>query len=102
MAIKTTSLWRALRSYQVYGANTDVGKTVMSTILCKALSKKNSSENVWYLKPVSTGPLSEADNRHISRFSPETTTHCLYQFDEAVSPHIAGRSKAVSSLFCQI
>ncbi|KAG0647776.1 Bifunctional dethiobiotin synthetase 7 [Hyphodiscus hymeniophilus] len=93
MASKTSSLWRALRSYQIYGANTDVGKTVMSTILCKALVSKSPSENVWYLKPVSTGPLSEADNRHISQFSPETRTHCLYQFDEAVSPHIAARSK---------
>ena len=69
----------------------------MSTILCKALASKGTSKRVWYLKPVSTGPLSEADNQHISRFSPETTTQCLYQFDEAVSPHIAARSKSVSS-----
>jgi dethiobiotin synthetase/adenosylmethionine--8-amino-7-oxononanoate aminotransferase len=95
MAAKT-SLWRALPSYQIYGANTDVGKTVMSTILCKALTARGPTEKVWYLKPVSTGPLTEADNRHISRFSPETQTRCLFQFDEAVSPHIAARSKAVS------
>jgi dethiobiotin synthetase/adenosylmethionine--8-amino-7-oxononanoate aminotransferase len=100
MASKTSSLWRALRSYQIYGANTDVGKTVMSTILCKALTSTNPLEKVWYLKPVSTGPLSEADYRHISRFSPETKTQCLYQFDEAVSPHIAARSKPVSSERC--
>lgn len=93
MAQTTSSLWRGLRSYQIYGANTDVGKTIMSTILCKAFVNISPTENVYYLKPVSTGPLSEADDRHIARFSPQTKTKCLFQFDEAVSPHIAARSK---------
>jgi hypothetical protein len=96
MASKTSSLWRSLRTYQIYGANTNVGKTIMSTILCKAFKRQFPSQNVWYLKPVSTGPLDEADDRHISRFSSETKTKCLFQFDEAVSPHIAARSSQVS------
>jgi bifunctional dethiobiotin synthetase / adenosylmethionine---8-amino-7-oxononanoate aminotransferase len=67
----------------------------MSTILSKAFKRKLPSQSVWYLKPVSTGPLDEADDRHIARFSPETKTKCLFQFDEAVSPHIAARSSKV-------
>ncbi|KAL2064072.1 hypothetical protein VTL71DRAFT_4566 [Oculimacula yallundae] len=92
MSLKTSSLWRSLKAYQIYGANTDVGKTIMSTILCKAFARKFPNEKTWYLKPVSTGPLNEADDRHLTRFSPETKTSCLFQFDEAVSPHIAARS----------
>ena len=67
----------------------------MSTILTKAFKRKFPSQNVWYLKPVSTGPLDEADDRHIARFSPDTKTKCLFQFDEPVSPHIAARSSKV-------
>ncbi|KAF8861314.1 PLP-dependent transferase [Acephala macrosclerotiorum] len=92
MASRMSSLWRTLPAYQFYGANTNVGKTIMSTILLKAHARKFPSQNTWYLKPVSTGPLEEADDRHISNFAPKTQTRCLYQFDEAVSPHIAARS----------
>jgi dethiobiotin synthetase/adenosylmethionine--8-amino-7-oxononanoate aminotransferase len=95
MAARMSSLWRNLRAYQIYGANTNVGKTIMSTILLKAHARKFPSENTWYLKPVSTGPLEEADNRHIAQFAPKVQTKCLYQFDEAVSPHIAARSSEV-------
>lgn len=56
-------LWPRLRAVQVYGANTGVGKTVVSTLLCKALRKRLPDFNVHYLKPISTGPLDEADNR---------------------------------------
>jgi dethiobiotin synthetase/adenosylmethionine--8-amino-7-oxononanoate aminotransferase len=99
MPSKPSSLWRTLRAYQIYGANTDVGKTVISTILCKTLARSYPAQKLWYLKPISTGPLAEADDRHISRFSPKARTRCLFQFDEAVSPHIAARSKPVCSLF---
>jgi bifunctional dethiobiotin synthetase / adenosylmethionine---8-amino-7-oxononanoate aminotransferase len=80
------SLYRHLLTYQIYGANTDVGKTVFSTILCKAFTRKKKT---WYLKPVSTGPLEEADNYHVSSFVPQANTSCLFQFGEAVSPHLA-------------
>ena len=49
---------------QVYGANTGVGKTVVSTLLCKALRKRLPDYNVHYLKPISTGPLDDQDNRY--------------------------------------
>jgi dethiobiotin synthetase/adenosylmethionine--8-amino-7-oxononanoate aminotransferase len=56
-------LWPALQTFQVYGANTNVGKTIVSTILCKAFKEKERL-NVHYLKPVSTGPIDEADQRY--------------------------------------
>ncbi len=75
----------------MYGANTDVGKTVLSTILCRAFERVAKT---WYLKPVSTGPLDEADDRHVKAFATKTETKCLFQFGEAVSPHIAASAEA--------
>lgn len=82
-------LWRDLRVIQVFGANTDVGKTILSTILCKALAKKVPSNRVLYLKPISTGPQSEADDHHIRRYVPGLTAKCLKQYSVPASPHIA-------------
>ncbi|KAH8805322.1 hypothetical protein F5884DRAFT_679409 [Xylogone sp. PMI_703] len=93
MPLTGSLLFRSLKVHQIYGANTNVGKTVVSTILCKALVNRTPRENVWYLKPVSTGPLQDADDAHLSRFVPRAETKCLFQFDEPVSPHIAARSK---------
>lgn len=59
MAPVPALLWRSLRTHQVYGANTDVGKTIFSTVLCNAASKKG--DRTWFLKPVSTGAADEAD-----------------------------------------
>lgn len=56
-------LWRSLRAYQVYGANTEVGKTVFTTTLCKAARRLWQTENTTFLKPVSTGAAEEADDR---------------------------------------
>ncbi len=56
-------LWRSLRIHQVYGANTEVGKTVISTLLCKAARRFWPKERTAFLKPVSTGALNDADDR---------------------------------------
>lgn len=55
-------LWPKLRALQIYGANTGVGKTVVSTLLTKALRRRFPKYAINYLKPISTGPLKEADN----------------------------------------
>ncbi|TIA84648.1 PLP-dependent transferase [Aureobasidium pullulans] len=86
-----SALWPRLRTVQVYGANTGVGKTVVSTLLCKALRKRLPDYNVYYLKPISTGPLEDQDNRHITRYSKDITSKTLLQYDDPVSPHIAAR-----------
>lgn len=48
------------RIFQIFGANTDVGKTICTTALCRASACK-SEETTRYLKPVSTGPADTAD-----------------------------------------
>lgn len=55
------ALWRTLTAVQVYGANTDVGKTIISTVLCNAALQADAKPA--FLKPLSTGPLSDADDR---------------------------------------
>ncbi|ORY77421.1 onanonoxo-7-onima-8-eninoihtemlysoneda [Protomyces lactucae-debilis] len=72
-------------AYTLFGANTEVGKTIFSTLLVRALAPK-----VRYIKPVSTGPLDEADYAHIKRFT-NVDGHFFYQFDRPCSPHLAAR-----------
>lgn len=62
MAPVGSGLWRTLRAHQVYGANTDVGKTIVSTVLCNAVQRQK--QRAAFLKPVSTGALDDADNRY--------------------------------------
>ncbi|KAJ2998011.1 hypothetical protein NUW58_g461 [Xylaria curta] len=56
-------LWRNLRVYKIYGANTDVGKTIVASILCNATRRLWKDEATAYLKPVSTGAEDEADDK---------------------------------------
>ncbi|AEO55404.1 hypothetical protein MYCTH_2299183 [Thermothelomyces thermophilus ATCC 42464] len=84
-------LWRSLRTYQIYGANTDVGKTIVTTLLCKTAQRLWQTERTTYLKPVSTGPAVDADDQHVRKFAPEVISKTLFQYDLAVSPHIAAR-----------
>lgn len=63
-------LWKKFIAVQIYGANTDVGKTVFSTLL--GLRFKNGLSRlgwknfqVQYIKPVSTGPSSDRDDRSV-------------------------------------
>ncbi|TLD39373.1 dethiobiotin synthase [Venturia nashicola] len=81
-------LWPHFPCLQVYGANTDVGKTIVSTLLCHAWSKKRKT---FYLKPVSTGAPEEADNSHISKFVKNVSARTLFQFSQPLSPHLAVR-----------
>ncbi|OCH90327.1 onanonoxo-7-onima-8-eninoihtemlysoneda [Obba rivulosa] len=86
-------LFKNLRIHQIFGANTDVGKTVLTSALVRASAAKGAS--VYYLKPVSTGPLDVADDEHVKRFAghykDKVDSTCLFRFDEPVSPHLAAR-----------
>jgi bifunctional dethiobiotin synthetase / adenosylmethionine---8-amino-7-oxononanoate aminotransferase len=53
-------LYKHLRVHQVFGANTDVGKTILTTALVRASAFTKSG--VFYLKPVSTGSMDVADD----------------------------------------
>ncbi|KAI9670957.1 MAG: hypothetical protein M1831_005042 [Alyxoria varia] len=88
MAHGCAAFWRHVQVYGIFGANTGVGKTIFSTLLCRNAAK-DVKESVWYLKPVSTGPLDEADDRHVQNFAPNAHVQKIFQFDDAVSPHIA-------------
>lgn len=55
-----SSLYKNLRIHQIFGANTNVGKTILTTALLRASAQRG--KNVFYLKPVSTGPLQDADD----------------------------------------
>ncbi|KAH8663289.1 dethiobiotin synthetase [Ilyonectria robusta] len=82
-------LQRALRVHQVYGANTDVGKTILTTILCNSAARNWKNDQVSYLKPVSTGALEDADEGHIQQYAPSTKVETLFQYDIPASPHSA-------------
>ncbi|KAJ3485058.1 hypothetical protein NLJ89_g11931 [Agrocybe chaxingu] len=90
-----TSLFRHLRVHQVFGANTDVGKTILTTALVRASAKRG--KDVFYLKPVSTGALEDADDHHVKRYTNEflgkVHPECLFRYDEPVSPHLAAKMK---------
>ena len=68
------ALWPQLQCIQIYGANTNVGKTIFSTILGTALRSRNVKTN--YIKPVSTGPSDEADHRCAQL----QFTSCIYAY----------------------
>ncbi|CAA7266903.1 unnamed protein product [Cyclocybe aegerita] len=90
-----TSLFRHLRVHQVFGANTDVGKTILTTALVRASAKRG--KDVFYLKPVSTGALEDADDHHVKRYTNDLLgkvhPECLFRYDEPVSPHLAAKMK---------
>lgn len=106
-------LYPHFRLHQVFGANTDVGKTIFTTALCLASAtlpvtttladheasvrdvmssgRTDGGEQVHYVKPVSTGPMTDSDDGHINTFSSPTSQQTLLRFSHAVSPHLAAR-----------
>ncbi|KAH7341703.1 PLP-dependent transferase [Rhizoctonia solani] len=86
-------LYKHLRIHQVFGANTDVGKTVLTTALCRAAAA--SSRRVYFLKPLSTGHTADADDGHILRhagpLAERINADCLYRYGDPVSPHLAAQ-----------
>ncbi|KAF2862148.1 putative bifunctional diaminopelargonate synthase [Piedraia hortae CBS 480.64] len=77
-------LYPHLRLLQIWGSNTNVGKTLLSSILARSF--RHHLKRTRYLKPISTGPDSESDTIHLSH---SCETKCLFQLPDAVSPHLA-------------
>ncbi|CAM9611581.1 unnamed protein product [Chrysoparadoxa australica] len=75
---------------QVYGANTDVGKTIVSGGLCRAAAASS------YIKPVQTGEDSDGDwiRRHCG---PKVACSTLHHYSSPVSPHLAAERAGVAS-----
>ncbi|KAI0090188.1 onanonoxo-7-onima-8-eninoihtemlysoneda [Irpex rosettiformis] len=86
-------LFSHLRVHQVFGANTDVGKTLLTSALVRASATKG--KETYYLKPASTGPLSDADDEYVKRYAGDhrnkIKAHCLFRYNEPVSPHLAAK-----------
>ncbi len=73
------------RSFFITGTDTNVGKTVLSALLCAALP-------ACYWKPVQTGSIEGTDRRQVIEWtgmSPEQALPETYIFDDPVSPHLA-------------
>lgn len=74
-----------MKSFVVTGIGTEVGKTVVSAVLCEALKAD-------YWKPVQAGDLHALDSDFVKSFTSETSilpTNVL--LNEAMSPHEAAR-----------
>ncbi|KAJ7621079.1 PLP-dependent transferase [Roridomyces roridus] len=86
-------LFKHFRIHQIFGANTDVGKTILTTALVRGSAALKN--RVFYLKPISTGHIEDADDEHIQRHGgpskDKIETACLYRFHVPVSPHLAAQ-----------
>jgi len=72
----------------VIGTDTDVGKTVVSALLARALCRRGPAR---YWKPVQTGD--DCDTTTVSALSPELSTATpTYHFPRPASPHHAAES----------
>ncbi|KAL1921314.1 uncharacterized protein VTP21DRAFT_11030 [Calcarisporiella thermophila] len=87
------------RAFQIFAANTNVGKTIASAGLCRAAAssghrailnaKDAGRSNVYYLKPIQTGYPTDCDASMVTKFAPRTVAKTLYTYPEPVSPHRA-------------
>ena len=78
-------------SYFITGIGTDVGKTVVSSILCELL-------HATYWKPIQSGDLQNSDSKKIQQWLNNTVEIIqeAYLFSEALSPHVASKIDGVS------
>ncbi|KAJ3126914.1 hypothetical protein HK100_010014 [Physocladia obscura] len=79
----------AIRALLMFGANTDVGKTLLSAALCRGAAAHFGSDKVAYLKPIQTGYPTDSDSRFVAKFCPGIYTSTLFTFQDAISPHLA-------------
>src|SRR6185436_11185500 len=75
----------------VTGTDTNVGKTILSAMLCAGLGYS-------YWKPIQTGTIEGSDRESVMRYAgiPESKTLPeVYRFEPPVSPHLAARLAGV-------
>lgn len=77
--------------FHVFGANTGVGKTVVSAGLLRVATEPSGALSAAYLKPVQTGFPTDSDVRVIQGAAPRASAAHLFAFREAVGPHLAVR-----------
>lgn len=77
-----------MEKYFVTGIGTNVGKTVVSAILCEAL-------NADYWKPVQCGNLEDSDSNFIEKKTNSKTFNEAYKLALPASPHLAAEKENV-------
>ena len=98
--------------YQVFAANTDLGKTLFSAGIFQGfvkhlrdISVKNGKSDptifLRYLKPVQTGYPENDDGQFIRKHVPKVETSLFVSYPGFVSPHLAAE-KVVSRFFLSI
>lgn len=105
----SAQLYARLRVHHVFGANTDVGKTIFTTglsIAADALPLPTAAsasapapgpgpgkgEQAFYCKPIQTGPAASWDDAHVLRYAPRTHASRLFTLPIALSPHVAAQA----------
>uniref|UniRef100_A0A7S3PHZ9 Dethiobiotin synthase n=1 Tax=Aplanochytrium stocchinoi TaxID=215587 RepID=A0A7S3PHZ9_9STRA len=79
----------------VFGANTDVGKTVVSTGIVRAALKNVKFEKVVYCKPLQTGTIrGDSDVNFVKKFCSDDSVQNLvskelFSWPKPLSPHVA-------------
>jgi dethiobiotin synthase len=76
-----------MKGFFITGTDTNVGKTVLSALLCAALDG-------CYWKPIQTGAGEGTDRRQVlawSEINPDRAFPEAYLFDDPVSPHLAAK-----------
>ena len=78
-------------SYFLTGIGTDVGKTVVSSILCELLQAT-------YWKPIQSGDIQNSDSKKIQQWLNNTVEIIpeAHLFSEPLSPHVASKIDGVS------
>ena len=79
----------------VSGTDTDVGKTVVSALLCRCLTDRGL--RVGYYKPVQSGGIASKDRSHllapdcllVNQLAPQALTHCSYTLELPAAPQLA-------------
>lgn len=94
------------RTHLIFGANTDVGKTLTSAGLVRASLMQNATDTVHYIKPLQCGGSDEGfiekhcTNNIINTTNTTTTSstlqcQTLFSWETPASPHIASRQENI-------
>ncbi|KAJ3111218.1 hypothetical protein HDU96_005896 [Phlyctochytrium bullatum] len=95
------SILPRLPAFQIFAANTDVGKTIFSAALCRganlALGRLDAARSnplgrqpgVFYVKPVQTGYPADSDARFVKTHAPATRAKVLFTYSDPLSPHVS-------------
>ena len=79
-------------AFYVFGANTDVGKTLVSAGLLQAATRAHKAG--FYLKPLQTGPEHTWDSAFVAKMCGHSVaSRVLYSWRQATSPHTAARAE---------